>query len=62
MVQNQLNRVAVLRLNRAGTAGWLIDTLTSPDFDVSTTAAAYGRSLYLPNARFTTPTSPTTDY
>lgn len=62
VVQNRLNRVAVLRLNRAGTAGRLVDTLTSPDFDVPTTVAAYGRSLYLPNARFSTPTSPTTDY
>ena len=61
-VQNRLNRVAVVKLNRAGTRGRLVDTLTSPDFDVPTTVAAFGRSLYLPNARFSTPATPTTDY
>jgi sugar lactone lactonase YvrE len=62
VVQNRLNKVAVLRLNRAGTAGRLVATLTSPDFDVPTTVAAYGKSLYLPNARFTTPPTPQTEY
>jgi sugar lactone lactonase YvrE len=52
VVQNQLNQVAVVQLNRAGTAGVLVDTLTSPDFDVPTTVASFGHSLYLPNARF----------
>ena len=39
-----------------------MDTLTSPGFDVPTTIASYRHSLYLPNARFTTPPTPTTDY
>ena len=55
MVQNRLNQVAVVKLNRRGTAGQLVDTLTSPEFDVPTTVAAYKGSLYLPNARFSTP-------
>ena len=59
VVQNFLNRVAVVQLNRAGTKGVLVDTLTSPDFDVPTTVASFGHSLYLPNARFgTTGTTP----
>ena len=62
VVQNRLNKVAVLKLNRSGTRGRLVATLTSPDFDVPTTVAAYGRSLYLPNARFGTAPTPTTDY
>jgi len=62
VVQNQLDRVAVLRLNRAGTAGRLVSTLTNPDFDVPTTVAAYGKSLYLPNARFNTPPTAETEY
>ncbi|MCW2761788.1 MAG: SMP-30/Gluconolaconase/LRE domain protein [Marmoricola sp.] len=62
VVKNQLNRVAVLRLAKSGRRGHLVRTLTSPDFDVPTTVARYRRSLYLPNARFTTPESPTTDY
>ena len=52
-VRNRLNQVAVLTLNRCGTRGALVDVLTSPDFDVPTTVASFGRALYLPNARFT---------
>ena len=51
-VQNVLNTVAVVRLNRTGTRGALVDTVTSPEFDVPTTVAAFKGSLYLPNARF----------
>jgi sugar lactone lactonase YvrE len=61
-VQNQLNQVAEIRLNRAGTAGTLVGTHTSPDFDIPTTVAAFGPWLYLPNARFTTPPTPDTPY
>jgi len=62
VVQNFNNKVAVLRLNRAGTSGTLIREITSPGFDVPTTAAPFGRRLYLPNARFSTPPTPTTPY
>jgi sugar lactone lactonase YvrE len=61
-VQNRLNQVAVVQLDHAGTSGDLVETLTSPDFDVPTTVAAFGSSLYLPNGRFTTPPTPTTPY
>jgi sugar lactone lactonase YvrE len=61
-VQNQLNQVAEIRLNRRGTAGRLVDTHTSPDFDIPTTVAAFGPWLYLPNARFNTPPEPDTPY
>jgi hypothetical protein len=40
----------------------LLDTLTSPDFDAPTTIVRSGGDLYLPNARFTTPATPTTAY
>jgi sugar lactone lactonase YvrE len=62
VVRNQLEQVAVFRLNAAGTAGQLVDTLTSDDFDIPTTVAAFGNSLYLPNARFNTPPTPDTPY
>ena len=62
VVQNQLNQVAVIRLDPDGTSGVLIDTLTSPDFAVPTTVAAFGNSLYLPNARFGTPAPETLEY
>ena len=68
VVRNTLNEVAVLRLDRLGTSGELVRTITAADldpstsFDVPTTVARFGRHLYLPNARFTTPPTPQTDY
>ncbi len=62
VVQNQSNTVAEIRLNAAGTSGVLVDQLTSPEFDVPTTVAAYANSLFLPNARFGTPPTPDTTY
>ena len=61
-VQNQLNKVAVFELAKDGRSGELTDTLTSPDFDVPTTIARSDGDLFLPNARFTTPPTPTTPY
>ena len=61
-VQNRLNQVSVFKLDKRGASGELRDTLTSPDFDVPTTIARSGGDLYLPNARFTTPPTPTTPY
>jgi len=55
-VRNRVNTVAVLRLSRDGTCGELRAELTSPDFDVPTTVARFGKALYLPNARSPTPT------
>jgi sugar lactone lactonase YvrE len=61
-VQTQLNRVAVVRLNHSGTSGESTDLLSDPRFDIPTTVAAFGNRLYLPNARFSTPPTPTTPY
>lgn len=61
-VQNRLNQVAVLRLSPDGRSGTLQRTITDDDFDVPTTVARQGGSLYLPNARFTTTPTPTTEY
>ena len=55
VVQNRLNRVAVVELNKAGTSGEVTQHLTDPRFDVPTTVAAFGNRLYLPNARFGIP-------
>ena len=62
VVQNFSNTVAVVRLDAAGTSGTLVDELTDPRFDVPTTVARYGSSLFLPNARFSTPPTPDTEY
>ena len=52
--------MAVVRLDRRGTRGQVVDRLTDPGFDTPTTVAAFGSRLYLPNARFTTTPTPTT--
>jgi sugar lactone lactonase YvrE len=62
VVQNQLNKIAVLRLDRSLRSGALVTELTDPDFDIPTTVAAIGRRLYAINARFSTPPTPTTTY
>jgi sugar lactone lactonase YvrE len=62
VVQNQLNTVAVLHLDRTASEATVVSRLTDPRFDVPTTVASFGGRLYLPNARFTTPPTPTTPY
>ena len=61
-VQNLLNQIAVVKLDRHFRSGRVVRTITHPDFDVPTTVARKHGSLYLPNARFTTPPTPETDY
>lgn len=60
VVQNRLNTVAKYRL--ANGSGTLVSKTIDPRFDVPTTVAAFGNRLYLPNARFNTPPTPTTPY
>ena len=62
VVQNRLNQVSVIRLDRTYTSGEVVDVLTSPDFDVPTTITRFGNRFYLVNARFTTPPGPDTEY
>jgi sugar lactone lactonase YvrE len=62
VVQNFLNRVAVVELERDLTEGEIEGHLTDPDLDIPTTIARKGRRLYVVNARFTTPPTPDTQY
>jgi sugar lactone lactonase YvrE len=62
VVQNRLNQVAVIRLNHRGTAGTVLQRVTDPRFDVPTTVARFRDRLYLPNARFGTPSPETATY
>jgi sugar lactone lactonase YvrE len=62
VVQNQDNKVAVIRLDRGLTSGTVVRHLTDSDFDVPTTIDEFGKRLYAVNARFTTPPTATTDY
>jgi sugar lactone lactonase YvrE len=52
VVQNRLNRVAVVRLRPDLSSGTITGHLTDPDLDVPTTIAEFGRALYTVNARF----------
>lgn len=62
VVQNQLNKIAVIRLAPAMNAGTLVKEITDPAFRVPTTVAQYGPWLYAVNARFGTPPTPETEY
>jgi outer membrane protein assembly factor BamB len=62
VVENFDNRVAVVQLDRRLTRGTIVTFLTHPSLDIPTTVADVGRRLYIPNARFTTPATPATDY
>lgn len=52
VVRNQNNRIAVVDLEAGATAGTVTGVLTDPAFDVPTTVAEFGDSLYAVNARF----------
>jgi outer membrane protein assembly factor BamB len=62
VVQNRLNRIAVVVLSRDLSRGSVVHTITDPAFDVPTTIAAFGRHLYAVNARFGTPSPQTASY
>jgi sugar lactone lactonase YvrE len=63
VVQNQLNRIAVIELAPRLGSGRIVRYITAPNrFDVPTTIAEHGNRLYAPNARFTTPPTATTRY
>ena len=62
VVRNFLNRIAVVELSPDLLQGAVTREITSPNFDVPTTIAMFGSSLYAINARFTTPPTPTTPY
>jgi sugar lactone lactonase YvrE len=54
VVRNQLNQIAVVDLAPDLSSGELVDSIADPDFDVPTTVAEFGNSLYAVNARFGT--------
>ena len=61
-VQNRLNKIAVVHLDRDLDEGEITGHLTDSDFDVPTTIAKRGRFLWAVNARFSTPPTPDTEY
>jgi sugar lactone lactonase YvrE len=62
VVQNFLNQISVVKLNSNYTEGDIVGTITRPEFDIPTTIARFGNSLYAVNARFGTEATPDTEY
>jgi hypothetical protein len=62
VVQNQLNQVAQVKLDRRLESGEVVRVLTDARLDIPTTAAGFGPLLYAVNARFSTPPTPDTEY
>jgi sugar lactone lactonase YvrE len=55
-------KITVIKLDRSFASGKPIATIASTGFDVPTTLGAFGKFLYVVNARFTTPPTPATTY
>jgi streptogramin lyase len=62
VVQNFLNRIAVVELAPDLRSGDVTGHITDSDFDIPTTVAKFGSSLYAVNARFSTPPMSNTAY
>jgi sugar lactone lactonase YvrE len=62
VVQNRLNVIAVIKLDKGLASGTVSERLSDPGFDVPTTIDRFGNHLYAVNARFTTPPTPDTSY
>jgi sugar lactone lactonase YvrE len=62
VVRNQDNRIAVVSLSSDFTRGTITRSITSRNFDVPTTVARIGNSLYAVNARFGTTATSRTRY
>jgi hypothetical protein len=62
VVQNRLNRIAVVVLSESLRSGRVVATITDPDFDVPTTITFAAGALYAVNARFGIEDPDTADY
>ena len=62
VVRNVLNQVAAIELAPDLSRGTLVGVITHPAFDTPTTVAGFGGWLYVVNARFATPPTPSTPY
>ena len=62
VVQNEQNKVGIVRLSLDLRSGDYTGAITDPDLDVPTTATVNSGFLWAVNARFGTPPTPRTDY
>lgn len=61
-VVGRLNQIAVISLDSKLTSGQVEEPITNVAYNVPTTVAGFGNSLYAVNAKFGTPPLPTTPY
>jgi len=61
-VVGNLNQVTKIRLAPDLGSGEVVDAIANDVFDVPTTAAKFGKSLYVVSAKFNTPPTPATPY
>ncbi len=61
VMQNRMNRIAVVKLDPKLSSGKVVDYIEHPSFDVPTTVAEFGSHLYAVNARFGSPDPETDD-
>jgi sugar lactone lactonase YvrE len=62
VVQNRLNRIAVVKLSKGLGRGRVTRLVSDPDFDVPTTLTRAAGRLFVVNARFGTPPGPDVEY
>jgi len=62
VIQNQMNKIAAIQLDRDLTSGILVGYITDAMFQVPTTLARFADGLYIVNARFDVTPTPTTEY
>ena len=62
VVQNFLNKIAVVELEPDLTSGTIVEEITSEFFRVPTTIARFGNALYAVNARFDIMPTPETEF
>jgi sugar lactone lactonase YvrE len=62
VMENFPNTIAVVELSHDAHKGKIVQTITSPDFDVIATGAKLGGAIYVTNARFEVTPTPTTKY
>jgi hypothetical protein len=62
VVQNQMNKIAAIQLDRDLTSGILVGYITDSRFQVPTALARFAGGLYIVNARFDVTPAPTTEY
>jgi sugar lactone lactonase YvrE len=62
VVQNFLNQIAIVELDASLASGIVSGAITNPNFDIPTTIASFGNTLYAVNSRFSTPPTPDTEY